>query len=602
MFIFCGVILFQEPQSLYRSNGYDHREALFGSLPYGEVIAEYVSYASDDLCDPQSIVPSRYADTYILMVDRGGCSFVSKARSAQLLGASALIIADSKCLCDDDACLSMQVDKGGDTSCQKTMPLMSDDGTASDILIPTVLMSTMDSLLIKEVLVRNEPVYMQLSWPVNPVPIGAKVDYELWTTPFDFAAYDFQETWKDIVESLDERTSFTPHLFIYDGISGGCRNETDPGNPRNLCHSMCSNVGRYCVVDPDGDLDRGISGRDVIEESLRRLCIWEHYGKDGVGIEYWEYLTEFLENCENIVDFTNEDCIDTSLAYSNIDKTQIEQCMADTGGLESPSVNVLLEKQIDSAISRAIMLLPTKFVNEMPIRGSLTSANVFNALCASFGADSNKPEVCIDCQNCPDIKACTKQGACNPTVTIADKDESQYGDSIPEEVLFWTKKLCDSEIGAIEQCMVGIDVSALTADSCLTAAKECQMEGSLLFQPFEILSRALPVPDECEVFYEDDYSVTILLNKFEKYNSKCSSFPKMPTTSQFSKGEEVVIEEKSSNAAMDFFMFVLGCVVTGIALVLYNKVQTKKEEDYLEVDRKEFDIGQEIVRQGSEVI
>ena len=40
------------PQTLFRSDGYDHREALFGVPPYGGSIAQSVYYAASDLCDP----------------------------------------------------------------------------------------------------------------------------------------------------------------------------------------------------------------------------------------------------------------------------------------------------------------------------------------------------------------------------------------------------------------------------------------------------------------------------------------------------------------------------------------------------------------------
>jgi len=80
------------PHSLFKDDGYDHREALFGIPPYGGSIAQNVYYADDDLCDPNVDTtkgyPRREKDEkgkmasweapYILMVDRGGCTFVKK--------------------------------------------------------------------------------------------------------------------------------------------------------------------------------------------------------------------------------------------------------------------------------------------------------------------------------------------------------------------------------------------------------------------------------------------------------------------------------------------------------------------------------------------
>ena len=62
---------------------------------------------------------------------------------------------------------------------------------------------------------------------------------------------------------------FTPYYYIYDGIRSGCQGESG----ENQCYNLCSNNGRYCAVDPDNDLDVGVSGADVVAESLKYMCI-----------------------------------------------------------------------------------------------------------------------------------------------------------------------------------------------------------------------------------------------------------------------------------------------------------------------------------------
>lgn len=87
------------PHSLFKENGYDHREALFGIPPYGGSIAQNLYYADSNLCDStvdtRRGYPTRPTDKsgkmepwpspYILMVDRGGCSFVQKVNICNLL-------------------------------------------------------------------------------------------------------------------------------------------------------------------------------------------------------------------------------------------------------------------------------------------------------------------------------------------------------------------------------------------------------------------------------------------------------------------------------------------------------------------------------------
>lgn len=85
----------QIPHSLFREDGYDHREALFGRPPYGGSIAQNVYYADQDMCapgvdttigyptrpiDPKTSKQETWPTPYILMVDRGGCTFVQKVR------------------------------------------------------------------------------------------------------------------------------------------------------------------------------------------------------------------------------------------------------------------------------------------------------------------------------------------------------------------------------------------------------------------------------------------------------------------------------------------------------------------------------------------
>jgi hypothetical protein len=80
-------IAIQIPHSLYRDGGYEHREALFGVPPYGGSIAQNLYYADDELCDPNVDTtkgfPQRdgkepWQAPFILMLDRGGCTFVKK--------------------------------------------------------------------------------------------------------------------------------------------------------------------------------------------------------------------------------------------------------------------------------------------------------------------------------------------------------------------------------------------------------------------------------------------------------------------------------------------------------------------------------------------
>lgn len=412
------------PQSLRKDGGYDHREAMFGMPPYGGSIEQNVYYADADLCDPNidysdGGYPTRPADAsgnmepwkapYILMVDRGSCTFVKKVRNAQKHGAAAVIIADSTCLCSaGDSCVSE-----GESICETKEPIMADDGSGSDVTIPSYLMYKQDADPIKEIIKQDKVVRMKMSWAL-PRP-DARVEYTLWTTPKEMVSRPLQREFRHVAKALAEHAQFTPHMYIYDGVSAGCQSLTG----ENQCYSLCTNDGRYCSSDPDEDLDVGISGADVVKESLRRICIWKEYGKDGIGMPWWDYVNEFLFRCDGELYFSNDDCIKDSMSRSDIDYGKIEKCMEDSGGLEGNVENKILEEELLARENDGVVILPSFYVNNAPLRGALSTTEVFDAICAGYRAGS-EPVACKRCNGCDDVEQCVMAGHC-PGVGAYDR-------------------------------------------------------------------------------------------------------------------------------------------------------------------------------------
>jgi hypothetical protein len=405
------------PHSLFKEEGYDHREALFGVPPYGGSIAQNVYYADSDLCDTnvdtRKGYPEREKDSsgkmkswespYILMVDRGDCTFVQKVRNAQRSGAAGVIIADMTCLCSDTECTAQT-----NGACETTEPIMADDGSGADISIPSFLMFKRDADAVKTELKSNRPVQIEMAWSL-PSP-DDRVEYDLWTVPTDVVSKDFLNDWKPVAEALGKGAYFTPHMYIYDGVRSHCQ-----GNDgENFCYNLCTNNGRYCATDPDNDLDRGISGADVVKESLRRLCIWNHYGaEDGIGSVWWDYVREFQSRCSSPDYFMNEDCVKDAYKHSKVDSSLIDRCMQDSGGLDKDTANAFLDIEIGSQASRGVVVVPTAFVNTAAIRGSLTVNNVFGAICAGF-VQGSAPHICQMCSQCGDVADCVKsKGKCH---------------------------------------------------------------------------------------------------------------------------------------------------------------------------------------------
>jgi hypothetical protein len=64
-----------------------------------------------------------------------------KVRNAQRSGAAGVIIADNTCLCSDVEC----IEASDNPTCETSEPIMADDGSGSDISIPSFLMFKHDA-------------------------------------------------------------------------------------------------------------------------------------------------------------------------------------------------------------------------------------------------------------------------------------------------------------------------------------------------------------------------------------------------------------------------------------------------------------------------
>jgi hypothetical protein len=325
-----------------------------------------------------------------------------QVRNAQRSGAAGVIIADNVCLCSDDECMK----DTGTSTCEATEPIMADDGSGGDISIPSFLMFKHDADKIKEEVKENRPVQVEMSWALpNP---DNRVEYDLWSVPNDPINKEFFKNFKSVAKALGDRAYFTPHMYIHDGVRSHCQgNDGD-----NWCYTLCTNNGRYCATDPDNDLDGGVSGADIVKESLRRLCIWSKYGAtDGIGEKFWNYVTEFIDRCSSNDYFNDDDCIKDAYKHAKVDGKDIERCMIDSGGVDADTPNAKLDIEISLQASRGVVIVPTAFVNNAVLRGALSVGTMLRAICAGY-SEGSMPEVCQKCSGCQDVPGCAEAGYC----------------------------------------------------------------------------------------------------------------------------------------------------------------------------------------------
>ena len=130
-------------------------------------------------------------------------------------------------------------------------------------------------------------------------------------------------------------TQFTPHY-----VTWLCPPEyiNDPA-----CVSQCINNGRYCCPDPDDDLQHGYSGRDVVIENLRTLCVFQQANNTAQPWKWWDYVVQFGDRCTMAAGtYGKEDCATAIMTQLGLDIEGWRACVGNPVGggrfeLNSPS-------------------------------------------------------------------------------------------------------------------------------------------------------------------------------------------------------------------------------------------------------------------------
>ncbi len=408
---------FQIPANLRRNESWPHTTALFGShytLLAGEegciALPVRVPIGKQKMCE----IPSKAdllswklgedTDPYILLVERGECSYARKVRNSQIIGASGVLIADRE-------------DKHLDPN-----DVMPNDGSGGDVSIPSMMIGKTASDELYKVLIKEEKkgnkttvtptgmnVLAEMAWHKRRLRKRAFLD--LWHSPIDTHTKEFLANFSKIavkfdtasVDPTDEqnRLIFNEHPVLLDGKALGCVGHSD--SPDDACYHLCTNGGRYCHVS-----HLHTTGKDIVKESLRRLCIRKHYSNEAI---YWQYIFHFSEYCWDSDYYSNPACIADAYKHSGVDGELVQSCIVDSGDVDKDESNTLLQSSLETQKDLGIIKSPTVMINgdrAFLMFGGLTPGNVLAEVCDSFPY-GEKPHVCYACMACGDAVACASR-------------------------------------------------------------------------------------------------------------------------------------------------------------------------------------------------
>ncbi|CAG9329323.1 unnamed protein product [Blepharisma stoltei] len=371
----------KEFRTKYGQNPIPASLANFGNPPYGSVITGrvFVPIKEDERrgCGPLTPIqwegdPDQY-NSPILLLERGGCGFVTKIRNAQNIGASAVLIVDH-------------------TAEDITKIVMIDDGTAGNVFIPSILIGKDDGALIRNKVLENAGFIdrmhnVALTFTFEMPHPDNTVEYEIWMSSENHLVRSFLHDFTPFAKKFDENMiTLTPHYVLWYCSTCKVKNWLEG-------HPDCVSGGRYCAPDPDYDGPR--TGREIVLEDLRQLCIYQLAEEKHNQKLWWNYIKAFNETCSN--NNFKERCSELAMKEAKIDIDYVENCMEKSfeGSNHNQELddNKILRKEKESLLQSGIFFYPTIYINNQTFRGDLEATELMTAICAGF---KEEPKVCID--------------------------------------------------------------------------------------------------------------------------------------------------------------------------------------------------------------
>eukprot|EP01071_Lankesteria_metandrocarpae_P015160 Lankesteria_metandrocarpae@DN9387_c0_g1_i1.p1 len=310
----------------------------------------------------------------VFLLRRGKCAFVTKVSIAEKEG-----LADCVLIVDEESSSWTR------TNVQHV--IMADNGNGFHVNIPSILVTNTDgNMLINAVKYgmqtgKNIPVIVKIEWAL-PQKSVVRVDY--WTDAGRRNGAMFLREFAPHAKLLRGRLSFTTHYNVFSMPFGG--------DTSDIC---LTNAANFCDNPPV--TSQYITGREVLLENLRQLCIWDRTATpveisdpSAVGQQtameselWWKYVEQFPIECPSwgtqaesptINDRRlGESCSSRLMKQIKIDHVAIESCA------RSDSTRILQQQLGDKAWSVIALR-----INDVRFNGNMDPILVMRAICSAF--------------------------------------------------------------------------------------------------------------------------------------------------------------------------------------------------------------------------
>ena len=236
----------------------------FGVVPYGHSISGRVVRSEPfDACDPLEISEKFLKEiqgNFIILAERGRCTFSQKVINAQKIGASAVLISDS--------------DKNKDV--HKIFAVERVKTQLDQVRIPSMLINKIDSDSIEKMLNAGEIVEFGINFELRKASRKSRLSFIL--SVDDYRCYDSLLNMQKHFKAFKKSMEVTVHYKVFRNV-----------NVLNSTECLSAQDNKFCILKSFGNK---LEKQGLMQETLRQMCIYRH-GRD----EYFNYLKNVRNLC-----------------------------------------------------------------------------------------------------------------------------------------------------------------------------------------------------------------------------------------------------------------------------------------------------------------
>ena len=305
----------------------------------------------------------------ILIAYRGACSFAQKARNAQNIGASMLIVINI-----------------GNTPINNVIF----DDESNDINIPTALINHSDGKIIDDFIKANPGI--KIFAEVNYAPKNTRkvLDFKFFFSSSEPRAYELIEKMRKYLDKFGDQISFTPYYVAH---KNPYYDEEKPKSNIN-----CLSRGVYCYFPKETTIVQ--EGQKILLEDIRQKCMFK-LSKEKSNSLYYDYMNNFYKECIiNQKGSLTKMCSEITLGKLGYSGDYLDKCIADSFGVGTSELssssyidkeNIILKEEYNELLKYKLISFPAVVINDKVIKGIIREKTIVANLCINV---KYKPTFC----------------------------------------------------------------------------------------------------------------------------------------------------------------------------------------------------------------